>query len=107
MLGRDLPTTGLESAEELCHSPQWGSTVRSLVNRPMGIFAWANPIYYQITQPGSSTVTPLYHRSGSVLEAAESCSPYIGLASLIVPFSEARSSEWLRAADDDTVVSYF
>jgi hypothetical protein len=26
----------------------------------MGRFAWTNRIYFQITQPGSSTVTPLY-----------------------------------------------
>ncbi len=38
----------------------WGSTVRTLVNRPMGRFAWTNHIYFQITQPGCSTVTPLY-----------------------------------------------
>jgi hypothetical protein len=40
--------------------PQWGSTVRSLDDSPMGRFAWTNHIYFQITQPGSSTVTPLY-----------------------------------------------
>jgi hypothetical protein len=51
---------GLKSAEELSHSPQWRSTVRTLVNRPMGRFAWTNHIYFQITQHGSSTVTPLY-----------------------------------------------
>ncbi len=40
----------------------WGSIVRTLVHRPMGRFAWTNHIYFQITQPGSSTVTltPLY-----------------------------------------------
>ncbi len=38
---------GLKSAQELCHSPQWGSTVRTLVNRPMGRFAWTNHFYFQ------------------------------------------------------------
>jgi hypothetical protein len=38
----------------------WASTVWTLVHRPMGIFVWTNHIYFQITQPGSSTVTPLY-----------------------------------------------
>jgi hypothetical protein len=38
----------------------WGSTVQTLVHRPMGIFAWTNHIYFQITQPSSSTFTPLY-----------------------------------------------
>jgi hypothetical protein len=56
---RDL-WLGLKSAEDLSHSPQWGSTVRTLINRPMERFAWTNHIYFQITQPGSSTVTPLY-----------------------------------------------
>jgi hypothetical protein len=32
----------------------------AIVNRPMGRFARTNPIYFQITQPGNSTVTPLY-----------------------------------------------
>jgi hypothetical protein len=41
-----------------CHFPQWGSTVRTLINLPMGRFAWTNHIYFLITQPGSSTVTP-------------------------------------------------
>ncbi len=51
---------GLKSAEELSHSPQWGSTVRTLVDCPMGRFVWTNHIYFQITQPGSSTLTLLY-----------------------------------------------
>ncbi len=51
---------GLKSAEELSHSPQWGSTVRTLVNSPVGRFQWTNHSYSQITQPGSSIVTPLY-----------------------------------------------
>ncbi len=46
--------SALKSAEELSHSSQWGSTMRTLVNRPMGRFAWTNHIYFQITQPGSS-----------------------------------------------------
>ena len=29
---------GIKSAEELSHSPQWGLTVLTLVNRPMGRF---------------------------------------------------------------------
>ncbi len=38
----------------------WGSTVRTLVHHPMGRFAWTYHIYFQITQPGSSTyVNPL------------------------------------------------
>jgi hypothetical protein len=31
----------------------WGPTVRTLINRPTGRFAWTNHIYFQITQPGS------------------------------------------------------
>ncbi len=50
---------GLKSEEELSHSPQWGSTERTLVDCLMGRFAWTNHIYIQITQPGS-TVTPMY-----------------------------------------------
>jgi hypothetical protein len=38
----------------------WGSIVLTLVNHPMGRFAWTNHIYFQITQPGNSTVTPPY-----------------------------------------------
>jgi hypothetical protein len=38
----------------------WGWTVRTLVHRPMGRFEWTNHIYFQLTQPGSSIVTPLY-----------------------------------------------
>ncbi len=34
-----------------------GLTVRTLINRPMGRFAWTNHIYFQITQAGRSTVT--------------------------------------------------
>ncbi len=48
---------GLKSAEELSHSPQWRSTVRTLVNLPKGSFAWTNHIYFQITQP--DRVVPL------------------------------------------------
>jgi hypothetical protein len=51
---------GLKSTEELSLSPQWRSTVRTLANRPMGRFAWTNHVYFKITRPGSSTVTPLY-----------------------------------------------
>jgi hypothetical protein len=51
---------GLKSSEELSHLPQW---VRTLINRPMGRFAWTNHIYFQITQPGSRTVTPLYQEA--------------------------------------------
>ncbi len=31
----------------------------TLINRPMGRFAWTNHLYFQITQPVSSTITPL------------------------------------------------
>ncbi len=48
---------GLKSPEELIYSPQWGSTVWSIVNRPIGRFAWTNHIYFQVTQPGS--IVPL------------------------------------------------
>jgi hypothetical protein len=34
--------------------------VRTLADCPIGGIAWTNPSYLQITQPGSSTVTPLY-----------------------------------------------
>jgi hypothetical protein len=34
----------------------------TVVNRPMGRFAWTNHIYFLKTQPGSSTVTHLYQR---------------------------------------------
>jgi hypothetical protein len=56
----DVIRLWLQSTGEFCLSPQWGSTVRTLVNRPMGRFAWTNHNYFQITQPGCSTVTPLY-----------------------------------------------
>jgi hypothetical protein len=49
----------LKSIEDLRHYSQWGSTVRTLVTLPMGRFAWTNHIYFQITQPGCSTITPL------------------------------------------------
>jgi hypothetical protein len=49
-------------AEELCHFHQRGSTVRTLISRPTGRFAWTNHFYFQITQPGSRTVTPVRHR---------------------------------------------
>jgi hypothetical protein len=39
-------------SKEICAVPQWGSAVRTLV-------AWTYQFYFQITQPGSSTVTPL------------------------------------------------
>ncbi len=63
------------------HSPQWGSTVRTLINRQMERFAWTNHIYFQITQSGSSTVTSLYqysNRGGSIpIEAAESSYQFV------------------------------
>ncbi len=33
------------------------SAGRALVNRSMGRLSWTNHIYFQVTQPGSSTVT--------------------------------------------------
>jgi hypothetical protein len=39
--------------------PQWGSTVRTLVNCPMGDLHGQITFYFLITSPGSSTVTPL------------------------------------------------
>ncbi len=42
---------GLKSVEDLSHYPQWGSTVRTLVNLPMGRFAWANHIYVLPNNP--------------------------------------------------------
>jgi hypothetical protein len=51
---------GLKLVVDLSHSSQWGPTVRTLINSPMGRFAWTNHIYFLITKPGSSTVTPLY-----------------------------------------------
>ncbi len=56
----DVIVVKVKAAEELCHSPHLGSTVRTIINRPMGRFARTNHIYFQITQPGSSTVTLLY-----------------------------------------------
>jgi hypothetical protein len=59
--GIDEFVLGLKSVDELCHSPPMGiGIVRTLANRPRGRFAWTNHINFQITQPGSSTVTPLY-----------------------------------------------
>ncbi len=46
-----------ELVEKLCHSPQWGSTVRTQANRPRGRFASTNHTYFHITQPGNSAVT--------------------------------------------------
>jgi hypothetical protein len=39
----------------------------------MGRFAWTNHIYFQLTQPGSSTITPL------PIEAAEICARRLGI----------------------------
>ncbi len=62
---------GLKSAEELWHSPLWGSTVRTLVDCPMGRFARTYLMFFQITKPGNSTVTPLYQKRRQVpIEAA-------------------------------------
>ncbi len=57
---------GLKSAEKLCYSPQGGSTLRTLFNRLLGRFAWTNHIYFQITQPSSSTV-PLHLCTNRIL----------------------------------------
>jgi hypothetical protein len=36
-------------------SPMGIDSADTIVNCPMGRFAWTNHIYFQITQPGSST----------------------------------------------------
>jgi hypothetical protein len=52
---------GLKSVGELCHSPPMGiGSADTIANRPRGRFAWTNHINFQVTQPGSSTVTPLH-----------------------------------------------
>jgi hypothetical protein len=51
---------GLKSVSNCAILPHWESVVRTLANCPRGRFAWTNHINFQITQPGSSTVTPLY-----------------------------------------------
>ncbi len=43
-------------------SPIGINSADTIVNRPMGRFAWTNHIYFQITQPSSSNVTPLYQQ---------------------------------------------
>jgi hypothetical protein len=51
---------GLKSVDELCHSHPMG-TGNADANQPSkGGFAWTNPSNFQVTQPGSTTVTPLH-----------------------------------------------
>ncbi len=49
---------GLKSAEDLTHTAQWRSTVRTLINRPMERFAWTNHNCFQIRP--SPAVVPLH-----------------------------------------------
>jgi hypothetical protein len=56
----DVIVVRVKVSRGIVPSPQLGSTLWTLVNRPMGRFAWTNYIYFKITQFGSSTVTPLY-----------------------------------------------
>jgi hypothetical protein len=52
---------GLKLADELCHSPPIGidGSADTIANRPRGRFEWTNHINFHVTQPGSSTVTPI------------------------------------------------
>ncbi len=47
---------GLKSLEDLSHCPQWGPTVRTSVNCPIGRFAWTNHILLP-NNPARAVVT--------------------------------------------------